>query len=288
MRKVINLLLLGILSSLVACHDNDDKGNEQLLKEVKAIDEHLVNSPNYIAYDGNGSRIEVEQFGNGAPPHLGQTVILEYTAQLFPDGDVIAGGTINDKIENIEGTGFRRGVASILKGSEVNLFVPSAYAYGSKGTDLVPPNKTILYTVHLLDVIRTEKEQIQFETDTAEIHKFLKDKNINAVLSPGGFWYTIDAVGTGAYPKVYDGVTFDYKGTLMSNASIFDQGRLTNYNIFNTIDGVKLGTTLVNEGGSATFYIPSGLAYGPQGSPPNVPVNSNLIFEVKLNDVANN
>lgn len=286
MKKFISLFLVGFILILTACNDNEGTGNEQLLKEVKAIDEYLANSPFYVAYDGNGSRIEVEQFGDGPPPHAKQTVVVEYTARLFPEGTVVEEGTINDKIENIEGTGFRRGVASILKGSEVNLFVPSDYAYGSKGTDLVPPNKTLVYNVRLVDVIRTEKEQVQFQADTATIHQYIKDKNIaNAVMSPSGIWYTIDAVGTGVYPKVYDAVTFDYKGSLMSNGSVFDQGRLTNSNIFNTVDGVKLGMTLINEGGAATLYIPSGLGYGPDETSILGTPNANLIFEIKLNDV---
>jgi FKBP-type peptidyl-prolyl cis-trans isomerase len=287
MKKINNLFLIAILFGLLSCLDKDgDTGNAQLVKEVKAIDEYLANSQYSVAYDGNGSRIEIVEFGDGAPPHKGQTVIVEYTARLFPEGTVFDQGTITDKVENINGTGFRRGVASILKGSYANLFIPSDYAYGSKGTDVVPPNKTVVYNVHLVDVIRTAEEQTQFQKDTTTIHNYIKEKKIaNAVMRPNGVWYTIDALGTGEYPELYDVVTFDFKGIVMSNASVFDQGKLTNQSIFGLVDGLKLGMPFINEGGSATFYIPSGFGYGPEGSSPSIPPNANLIFEVKLNTV---
>ncbi|HCJ6515917.1 TPA: FKBP-type peptidyl-prolyl cis-trans isomerase, partial [Acinetobacter baumannii] len=41
------------------------------------------------------------------------------------------------------------------------------------------------------------------------------------------------------------------------------------------------GLQLMKEGGKATFFIPSNLAYGPQELP-GIPANSTLIFDVEL------
>jgi FKBP-type peptidyl-prolyl cis-trans isomerase len=48
------------------------------------------------------------------------------------------------------------------------------------------------------------------------------------------------------------------------------------------IRGWQNAIPLIGVGDSATFYIPSGLAYGPQGSPGAIPPNSIMIFDVTL------
>jgi FKBP-type peptidyl-prolyl cis-trans isomerase FkpA len=153
---------------------------------------------------------------------------------------------------------------------------------------MVPPNKTILYRLHLINVIRTGTEQVQYEKDTAAIHTYIKTKNIqNVYMDASGMWYSLEAEGPGKTPRPYDLVSFSYKGSLMSNGSIFDQGSVVSQNIFSLVDGLKFGIPHTNEGSSVTFYIPSGLAYGPNGSSPGIPGNANVIFEIKLNTVDN-
>jgi FKBP-type peptidyl-prolyl cis-trans isomerase len=48
------------------------------------------------------------------------------------------------------------------------------------------------------------------------------------------------------------------------------------------IAGWKLAIPMLGVGDSATFYIPSKLAYGPQGYPGAIPPDAILIFNVKL------
>jgi FKBP-type peptidyl-prolyl cis-trans isomerase len=287
MTKWINLLLVTMVIALGSCLDKDDP-NAKLNKEIKAIDEFLaITAPGtYVAYDPFGTRLAIQDFGQGPPPHTGQRVVVNYTARLFPDGTVFDGGTINTEIENIEMVGLRRGIASLLEGTSAVLYIPSDYAFGSKGTATVPPNTTVAYSVYLEKVEKTTSEIAQFQVDTAAIKNYLEEKSIdNATEHPSGFWYTVDAVGTGIAPRTYDGVTFQFKGLILSNASIFDEGTVSNQTVFSLIDGLKIGIPLLEEGGSATFYIPSGLGYGPQGSTGVIPPNANLIFEVKLNSV---
>ena len=45
------------------------------------------------------------------------------------------------------------------------------------------------------------------------------------------------------------------------------------------------GLTLFKKGGKGKLFIPSVMAYGPQGSPPVIPGNSNLIFTVEIVNV---
>jgi FKBP-type peptidyl-prolyl cis-trans isomerase FkpA/FKBP-type peptidyl-prolyl cis-trans isomerase FklB len=50
------------------------------------------------------------------------------------------------------------------------------------------------------------------------------------------------------------------------------------------IQGWQIGFTLLNKGSKATLYVPSSLGYGPNGYPPSIPANANLVFEIELID----
>ncbi|MFO0265768.1 MAG: FKBP-type peptidyl-prolyl cis-trans isomerase, partial [Cyclobacteriaceae bacterium] len=54
------------------------------------------------------------------------------------------------------------------------------------------------------------------------------------------------------------------------------------YPLSNLIRGWQIAFPNFPVGTRATLYIPSSLGYGPQGSPPTIPANANLIFEVEL------
>jgi FKBP-type peptidyl-prolyl cis-trans isomerase len=289
MKHWYNLLFAVIISaSIMSCNDNEDP-NAQLNAETKAIDTYLsANNTDYVAYDASGMRVVIKEFGNDAPPHKGQNVNVTYTARVFPDGAVFDSGVFDEKIDDIDVLGLQRGIASILKGTHAVLYIPSKYAFGSAGRTGVPGNTTVVYDITLNEVTRTAAEQAKFQSDTAAIHNYIKfpaNNVADAVMHPSGVWYVIKTVGTGAYPKPYDRVSFEYDGKLLSNGSSFDKGTLYQQGIFSFIDGLKIGMPLMKEGGSATFYIPSGYGYGPAGVSGVIGADANLIFEIKLNDI---
>ncbi len=51
------------------------------------------------------------------------------------------------------------------------------------------------------------------------------------------------------------------------------------------IFGMLEGITAFNKGGKGRIFIPSHMGYGPQGSPPVIKPNENLIFEIEVLDV---
>lgn len=130
----------------------------------------------------------------------------------------------------------------------------------------------------------TPQEQLQ--RDITAIDKYLADNGITAQSDPSGLRYVITTAGTGAKPKISNTVTVKYVGKLMSNGTIFDQATANsvNFPLANLIQGWQIGFQLLPKGSKATLYVPSGLGYGTRGSPPAIPANANLIFDVELID----
>ncbi|KAG4083866.1 hypothetical protein H8356DRAFT_1436610 [Neocallimastix lanati (nom. inval.)] len=94
-------------------------------------------------------------------------------------------------------------------------------------------------------------------------------------------------VGTGAKAKAGKRVGVRYIGRLAKNGKVFDQntkGAVFKFNLGKgeVIKGWDLGVNGMNVGGVRRLTIPSNLAYGSRGAPPDIPPNSTLIFEVKM------
>jgi peptidylprolyl isomerase len=97
-------------------------------------------------------------------------------------------------------------------------------------------------------------------------------------------------VGDGASPQPGQTITVNYVGTL-ENGKEFDssyrKGRPIDFKIGvgKVIKGWDEGLMGMKVGGKRKLFIPSKLGYGAMGSPPNIPPNSNLIFEIELLNV---
>ena len=124
------------------------------------------------------------------------------------------------------------------------------------------------------------EEQLQKDIET--IDAYLATNNIQATVHASGLRYIVHTQGNGNNPTVDSCVTSNYKGFFLPNGQTFDQGSNISFPLKNVIEGCRIGMPLLNEGDSATFYIPSGLAYGYYGYPPTIPRDANLTFGVKL------
>ena len=91
--------------------------------------------------------------------------------------------------------------------------------------------------------------------------------------------------GTGASPAATDQVKVHYEGRLI-DGKVFDSSIARNEPATFALNGVIAcwteGVQTMKVGGKAQFVCPANLAYGASGSPPTIPPQSTLVFDVEL------
>ena len=134
----------------------------------------------------------------------------------------------------------------------------------------------------ILNGFLTKKANYKAAVNLAEGKAFLeknaKRADVDTTLS--GLQYTIIAEGADYKVAPQDTVWVNYKGTLL-DGTVFDQNDSTKFIANRVIRGWTEGLGLLGEGGKATLYIPSDLAYGPRGNQ-SIEPNSALIFDVEV------
>lgn len=93
--------------------------------------------------------------------------------------------------------------------------------------------------------------------------------------------------GTGARPTAEDTVQVHYHGTLRDGTvfdSSVDRGEPTTFPLTGVIPCWTEALQQISVGGKSRLVCPPNLAYGPQ-SPPGIPGNSALVFEIELLDI---
>ena len=89
-------------------------------------------------------------------------------------------------------------------------------------------------------------------------------------------------------PVATDTVKVHYKGTFINGEqfdSSYDRDQPAVFPLNGVIPGWTESVQLMSVGSKYKFTIPSDLAYGPNGKPPQVPGNSVLEFEIELLEI---
>jgi FKBP-type peptidyl-prolyl cis-trans isomerase FkpA len=106
--------------------------------------------------------------------------------------------------------------------------------------------------------------------------------------TPSGLTYYDVRVGTGRTAMQGDVVEVHYVGRLLANDKKFDSSRdrgvpfAFKLGAGNVIKGWDEGIEGMKVGGKRRLVIPAKLGYGEEGSPPAIPPNADLVFEVEL------
>jgi len=105
------------------------------------------------------------------------------------------------------------------------------------------------------------------------------------ITTASGLKYQDLKVGDGATPTMGQTITVHYIGRLENGKEFnnsYTLGKPIDFKLGQVIEGWNEGLQTMKVGGKRRLWIPSKLAYGPAGRPPNIPPNSNLDFEIEL------
>lgn len=110
-------------------------------------------------------------------------------------------------------------------------------------------------------------------------------KRAEVKTTPSGLQYEVLKEGEGEQPTAKDTVSVHYTGKLI-DGTVFDsseeRGVPATFGVTQVIPGWVEALQLMKEGAQWRLFIPSALAYGPQGAGGVIGPNATLIFDVTL------
>ncbi len=157
------------------------------------------------------------------------------------------------------------------------------YANSATGDDLVAGDRRVEFRVVAggSRSVDTRVLRVSPASEQRLIENYLQANNLTSEQTGSGLHYIIEQEGNGNFPTVLDSVTVNYRGFLLDGTS-FDGRDGVTFELAGVIDGWQEGIPLFSVGGSGQLIIPSDLAYGEQGFPPNIGPNEILRFEIEL------
>ena len=128
------------------------------------------------------------------------------------------------------------------------------------------------------------------EAEKLKAHAFLAEaaQRKGALRTESGLIYTEIIPGRGDSPQPTDTVKVHYHGTLR-DGTVFDssaqRGDAFEFQLDRVIPCWSEGVGMMKVGGKSIIICPPDLAYGERGSPPRIPGNAALSFEVELIEI---
>jgi FKBP-type peptidyl-prolyl cis-trans isomerase FkpA len=256
----------------------------------------------------SGLKYTVIKAGDGETPKTEEIVVFDWELrdskdsvwqETFKQG-IPGAAQIADSTQLPSEDGLTQMLRMLSKGDSVKTEM-SVQEYFSKRGGPIPPEidstLSITFIIKVREILPQaefqkfmeaefkKREVLVFKQDTEAINDYLSNQNLTAKQDTSGLQYIIHSDGGGKKPSLDDCVEVKYKGTFLKTGEAFDQAERIAFPLNGVIAGWKLGIPLLGVGDSGTFYIPSKLAYGPQGYPGAIPPDATLIFNVTLLDV---
>jgi FKBP-type peptidyl-prolyl cis-trans isomerase len=294
-RTQSGIILIALFGLLISCNNEDPfDSNAQFQKELQQIDDYLAANLIPAVKDPLGIRIVITKFGTGLPPRLTSTVDVDYKGTLFSTGATFEEDNTREVLETYIG-GWQIALRQLPEGSEATLYIPSYWGYGNVAqSDDIPANATLVFEIKLKDVINPTLYSQKLASDTVAIDNYLDSKSIAATTDSTGIRYVITTPGGGDSPGWYSKLKLTYSIKLLSDdtKTLITLDPEPNDSYYSRpvdyIHGMLIGLLKMQEGTKATLYIPSSLAFGPEGVDQSniyIPPDANVIIEVELKDV---
>ena len=177
-------------------------------------------------------------------------------------------------IEKINVQDFADGVAAVFYGSEPRMSYDEAKAEIQK-----------FFTE--LQAKQDEAAKVMGEQNARAGEAFLTEngKRSEVKTTASGLQYEVLEEGDGPRPEAGDQVVVHYTGKLI-DGTVFDsseeRGEPATFGVTQVIPGWVEALQMMKEGAKWRLFIPSNLAYGPNGAGNIIGPNSTLIFDVEL------
>lgn len=180
----------------------------------------------------------------------------------------------NSGINEINVEDFSDGVAAVFAGSQPKMSYDEAKeVIRVFFTDLEEKQKA--EAAKMADVNKAAGDEFLAKNSTRE----------EVITLPSGLQYEVIEEGNGAQPTASDQVEVHYTGRLIDGTvfdSSVDRGVPATFCVTQVIPGWVEALQLMKAGSKWRLYIPSSLAYGPQGAGSVIGPNATLIFDVEL------
>lgn len=180
-------------------------------------------------------------------------------------------------IEKINVQDFADGVAAVFNGAQPKMSYDDAKAEIQK-----------FFTE--LEAKQQKASAAMAEVNEKAGREFLAEngKRVEVKTTASGLQYEVLKEGDGAKPTAGDQVTVHYTGKLI-DGTVFDsseeRGVPATFGVTQVIPGWVEALQLMSVGSTWRLFIPSALAYGPQGAGGVIGPNQTLIFDVSLLDI---
>ncbi|MDE6415844.1 MAG: FKBP-type peptidyl-prolyl cis-trans isomerase [Duncaniella sp.] len=177
-------------------------------------------------------------------------------------------------ISEINVQDFADGVAAVFYGSQPKMTYDEAKAeIQAYFTEMQKKQEAAAAEMSAVNE-KAGKEFLEENGKRAEVH-----------ITPSGLQYEVLAEGDGPKPTAQDRVEVHYTGKLI-DGTVFDssveRGTPATFGVTQVIPGWVEALQMMPEGSKWRLFIPSQLAYGPQGAGGVIGPNSTLIFDVEL------